>query len=156
MTITKFDKTSIKALAAQIVEELVELGKEEGLSIERGNASFDATSCELKLKIAIVDEDGIVQSRERNEFKMLCKMYNLVPDDLGRKFIFRGTTYRVTGLKGNSRKNPIMVDRMTDGRGFALPQAVVVAALHPDRDPDGSFNQPKAGKWEPDDRGRKS
>ena len=95
--ITQFDKPTVKALAAQIIEDLVELGKERGLNIDRGNAQFDNNTCTLQLKIAVINEDGVVASRWANEFPVFCK----------------------------------------------IPQAVVVAALHPELDTEGSFGVTK-------------
>ncbi len=107
-------------------------------------ASFDATTCELKIKIAIVNADGVVATREANEFPRFCKMFNLDAEDLGRTFDSRGRGFTVTGIKPNNSKFPIIGTR-DDGKSFKFPQAMVVRALHPDRDPDGSFGRLKDG-----------
>jgi hypothetical protein len=41
-------------------------------------------------------------------------MYGLTKEDYNKEFILNGKAYRVTGIKPNSRKTPILATRVSD------------------------------------------
>lgn len=138
MTITTFDKATVRSLTIEIEAALQSVADAHGVSIKRGSASFDQSTIKLSIQIATIDDSGMVSTREAMKFPTFCKMFNLDPEDLGKTFHDQGRLFTVTGLKPGNPKFPVMVKR-DDGREYKYPASTVVRGLHPDRDPKGSF-----------------
>lgn len=128
--INKFDKVICRKLGEAIIEAMKKIEDEYGVHFERKGGSFSETNYTLKLEASVVSQDGIVLSREAEEFKRYCQLYNLETEDLGRTFKdTTGTEWKVVGLSSRSNKYPIMAKRIADGKNFKLGQRMVQQGL---------------------------
>ena len=130
MKITQFDKPTCKTIGMAMEQALQKVGEEFGVSIKRKSGSFTHTNFTIKIEASVVGQNGVVLSREANNFKSYCGMYNLKPSDLGRTFTSDdGTTYKVTGLSTRSDKYPILAESLKNGRVYKLPERMVQRGL---------------------------
>jgi hypothetical protein len=104
---------------------------EFGVSIKRGNGSFSPNSFSLKIEAAVIGQDGKVQNKEAEAFKLFAPSCELKPSDLGRTFKdFSGKEYEITGFATRSYQYPILAkETKPNGRVFKFPAAQVKLGL---------------------------
>lgn len=115
--INQLDKQSLTRIRDQINAALEMVADDLGLNITVGSCRYTAKNATLKVEIATLSDDGSIQNKEREDFKIWAPSYGLSSGDLGKTFESNGNTYEVCGLKRRSRKYPILAKR-ADGRMF--------------------------------------
>lgn len=127
--IERFDRATCREFSMAVEDALQDVAKEFGVNVEMGNGSFQGTSYTLKVVASVIASDGSVLSPDATAFKRMATMYGLREDDLGSIFQSRGEEYVVTGMRPRSRKYPVMVERVKDGKAFKFSAPVVATAL---------------------------
>ncbi len=122
MTISQFNKPTIRQIRPKLAAALKDLADNHGINIDVGNASFDKSSCTFKLVLSTRDESGLAQTPEVMEFKRSAELVGLKSDDLGRRFRSNGRIFEITGMSLNARRYPIMAKRVTDGKVYKFHQ----------------------------------
>ena len=128
MKITEFNKSSCRILGHAIEQALQKVGEEFGLQLKYKGGSFAANNCTLKIE-ALIISNGTVITREADDFKRYCGLYNLLPEDLGKIITNDGTSFRITGLAMKSHKWPILAVNCHTGKTYKLKEASVQRAL---------------------------
>lgn len=127
--IKSFDRTTCRLIGSKVEEVLNKLGDELGVKFSYKGGTYGDTNLTMKIEVATVSSDGVINSREAESFKQLAHFYGLKEEDLNAPIMVRGEKYIITGLKARSGKFPILVKRERDGQGFKLPVESVVKAL---------------------------
>jgi hypothetical protein len=86
-------------------------------------------------KITLIDSGGQEDAGKRS-LRMCGHYYGLAEEDFGTVFLFRGTRYKLIGVKPNRPKYPLDCEHMGDGRVFkfhtnVVPQIVAQRAAKP-------------------------
>ena len=115
MKITKFDKQTVKNLRKQFEEDLQQLGEKYGLKLTVGNASYQDSSVDFKVNLAIIREDGVVMTKEREDFQTYAHWYNLQPSDLDRTVTLAEGSFKLIGLLPR-RKLPVLMESVSGER----------------------------------------
>ena len=129
MKITHFDKQMCGTLGTAVEQALQKVGEEFGVKIQRKSGTYSPTSYTMKIEASVIGQDGIVLSREAEDFKTYCHMFNLEPSDFGKTFVVDGTIYKIKGLSIRSSKFPILAENMLNGKTFKLPERTVQRGL---------------------------
>ena len=122
------DKATTKKLAEASAKALEAVASEYGVSVQYKSGNYSRTTASLKFDFSEVGEDGVVQTRESENFTKLAHIYGLKAEDLGATFEAGGRTYTIVGLNGRARKMPIQATR-DDGKPFKFTEVVVADAL---------------------------
>ena len=123
--LTSFNKSNLADVRSALNTSLNDVADHFGITLEIGNISFQDNRFSTKLKANIVSEDGVVQTREREDFTRYAQsLCDLDPDWLDDSFTDNGKSYKITGLKTKARKNKIMLE-CSDGRGHVAPADMV-------------------------------
>lgn len=101
----------------------------ENLKVVMRGGKYNDTSYTMKIEIAMVGEDGKANTTFSTDFKDMATAFGLQPSDLGRRFMFRGNIYEVSGCKPSSYKFPIIANRVCDGKSFKFSAEQVKRAL---------------------------
>lgn len=120
MDIKKITPAVCKKIRNQINEDLAALGKEYGLTIHAGNASYDANAVTFKVECALEGFD-----RDKEDFDQTHFLFDLPKDAYGKEFTFGGRKYTLVGLKPNRPKFPILAAR--DGSNYKLPERSIAS-----------------------------
>jgi len=141
--LTKLDRGACHVLREAINEALSSIDFENryGVDINVGTMSYANTGAgpiSTKLEIALLNADGKAETQQRIDFKKRANWFaGLAPTDLDREFTdFDGTRFKIVGLKPKSRKYPIVVEDMENGKLFKFPAKRVSGAL--DRQKEGA------------------
>ena len=126
--ITKLDKLTVQHIRKRLTAAVKPLVEELGVVIDLGNCTFSENNCRFQLKVALVDSGGQVITEEADCFRNNAKLFGFEPDDLGRRFTFRGQSYIICGLKPKSRKYPIIA-HSGNGKNYKFPCRTVLDAL---------------------------
>ena len=128
--LVEFDKQACRTLGNAVEEALQKVAQEFGVSIKRKGGSYSSTNYVIKLEASIIGSGGVILSREAEEFKRYCGLYNLEPEDLGKTFTDDGgIVYKIKGLSTRSCKNPIVADNTQNGKTYRLPERMVQRGL---------------------------
>ena len=140
--LTSFNKSNLADVRSAINTSLNDVADHFGITLEIGNISFQDNRFSTKITANIVSEDGVVQTREREDFTRYAQsLCDLDPDWLDDSFTdrgiasgsSRGLTYKITGLKTKARKNKIMLECVSDGRGYVAPAFMVKRMMQRER-----------------------
>lgn len=122
------DRNKAKVLRDSMQEALESVSKEHGVSINIGRCTFSSDNASFKVEVSDVSGDGMVLTREANDFQVLARAYGLKPSDLGRKFLGpAGKTYRICGANPKARGFPIIAED-EKGKPYKFPAYVVSAS----------------------------
>lgn len=129
MKITHFDRPTIRMLKAEIVAALQGIADKYGISIiDTGKGSFSAQNYRFSLEAATNSDDGEALTHEATYFQRCAHLYGLSPDDLGREFINRRSTFKIIGAAAQSYRYPILCKNQ-NGKVYKFPAATVKAAF---------------------------
>jgi len=127
--IKSFDRAECMRFSEAIEEELQKVGDKFGVAIKKERGSFTPNNFTLKIEASIIDNRGVVKSRDAETFKIYAKRYGLNPTDIGRSFKdWSGRTFTITGASSRLCRAPIFVDR-EDGKKFRFPSEEVKVLL---------------------------
>ncbi len=126
--ITKLDKLTIGHFRKRLTTALAPLANELGVAIDIGSCAFGESNCKFQLKVALLDTDGKAMTEESDSFRSSAKLFGFEPDDLGRKFTYRGQSYTICGLRPNSRKYTVIA-KAANGKSYKFPCREVLTAL---------------------------
>ena len=115
--IETIDRQTCRILANEIENELQVIAEKYGVSIKRGNASFNSNDMTIKIEIATIS-NGVINSREAEDFKLYGKAFGLKEEWLNKTFkTYSGETIEIIGLKPRSRQYPVL-GKKSNGRVF--------------------------------------
>ena len=100
--------------------------------IALGNITYDAQSFRSKLEVVMQNEDGVVETRERIDYKSHCHLIDLKLEWLDRSFIANGKTWTVVGLKPRATKRPVVVESAEGGQYVFRAVDVIRAIVTPE------------------------
>ena len=128
--ITQFDPHNCHRLSLALENALTPVADAFGVHITRKGGSYNPDNYRITFEAATIGETGEIHSREAIDFKELCGLYGLKPEDLGKTFSsYTGEVYKIIGLKSNSRKFPVLVKKLSNGKKYKVPDAMVVRGL---------------------------
>jgi hypothetical protein len=125
MQLKTIDRATIRELDKKILAALEAVGKEYGVDIRIPGGNYSATSYTAKVQISLKGQGGIVETPERRAFIQLCSYYGLTPADLGKRFVFRGVQFELTGLNAGAPKYVVAAKRVYDGKSFKFTRDVL-------------------------------
>lgn len=122
------NKQKVKELREKIRAHLNEL--DLGVNIELGNASFDETSCRIRLEISEIRGDGMTMDGDAQAYLSLAHYYDMNPEWLGKTFNtpWADGEYTLLGMRTRNRKYPIIATR--NGKRYKLPTESVKLAFN--------------------------
>ena len=132
MAIQKEDQIDIemmlKAFRVDFAEAVAALETQYKCKIALGNITYDAQSFRSKLEVVMQNEDGVVETKERIDYKSHCRLFDLKPEWLGRSFAINDKTWTVVGLKPRATKRPVVV-QAADGKEYVFRAVDVIRAI---------------------------
>ena len=112
------DRSKCKLIEDEALDALKVLIEEKfGVKVSFKGGRFDNGMAQLKFEFAEVKADGSVSSQEAEDYKRLASLCGLPADGMGKEFVFRGSSYKVVGMKPRS-KYSILAERQPDGKRF--------------------------------------
>jgi len=103
--ITEFDKPVLRALRADINAALAAVGAKHGISVTAGNASFRDDSATFKLECALLNSDGVAESKE------MLALKECYPDLVNKRVTIGrcGTNGMIIGYNHRAHQYPFLV-----------------------------------------------
>ena len=129
MKIDSFDRTNLRLLSDDIKTALVPLAARWGITLTYKGARFLPDNATIKIDAATVGASGIVNTRERDNFKNYASMYGLNPSDLDKEITYAGKKYILIGLNTRRSKYPIVATCVGNGKTILLTCEGVKSAL---------------------------
>jgi hypothetical protein len=130
MSITSFDRTTMRALGREIEDAVAAVAAKHGISLKYAGGTFDANNFTMKIAGATIAQNGDVITKAHADFEKYAPIFGLAPTDLGRQFRTpAGKEYRISGLKPASSKFPVLATQVGTGKTFKFPAGAVVSML---------------------------
>ena len=99
------------------------------LDLKLGGISYSDTNFKATLSCSVVDENGVVQNKERAAYIQFSSMYDLDPAWIDQTFMdYEGRTMKITGLNTRARKQPILLED-ENGKSYKGHAATVLAHM---------------------------
>jgi len=117
MTISNFDKPSIKAIRIAMDEALAKVSKEYGIKISTGNARFSNDEVTFKVKANTIGTGGVVKTKEAQAWDIYANMNGLGHLSVGDSVQLQGKSFTIKGYNTRARKSPINIEDH-NGRGY--------------------------------------
>ena len=121
-TITRFDYSTARVFRERLSAAVKAIGAEFGLDISLGNARFETGEFSAGMT-------ATAKSAKAADFARMAAHYGFVPTDLGRRTLFRGRYYEITGFNPGAPKYAVSVKRLPDGKVFRMPVELVKRGL---------------------------
>ena len=115
MKVKEINRNLIEKVRDDIRPFLEPIGEKHGINLELGRCSYSSGNFTLKLEGSLVGDDGVVLTKEAEDFKKYAHWHGLVPEDLGKSFQSQGVVYTITGLKTRAKKYPITAQASNGG-----------------------------------------
>jgi hypothetical protein len=119
------DRPLAHSISADMMEALKAVALKHGVEFRNKGGSLSSTNVTFRIEAAVVGATGVAETRERSDFPRYCHMYNLKKEWLDATFNHMGTEYTITGLNTRKHKNPVLVKRNKDGKGFIFPDTTI-------------------------------
>ena len=121
-------KEMLQTFRVDFAEAVAALETQYHCKIALGNITYDAQSFRSKLEVVMQNEDGLIESKERIDYKSHCRLFDLKPEWLGRSFAINDKTWTVVGLKPRATKRPVVV-QAADGKEYVFRTVDVIRAI---------------------------
>jgi len=136
---TTITRDLLKTLRPEIQAALAQIGKNHGLTIELGNATFNEAVATCKLIVAAPAGVALDHAAAADFTKLIWQYHGMKKEDLGRSFKYMGSTYKIKGLMPRRTKFPILCEK--NGKLVLLPEMVVSEALNGGHRSSGNLHQ---------------
>lgn len=127
--IKQFDKNNLQALRLEMNAALASLEAKHGVKFRVGNCTYTAQQVTYKLEVGLVNENGAVETKDRESFRINAPLYGFEKDDLDKQIVYGGKLYRIDGLRTTSWKNPITIKEIKTGKSYQAPANAVLRAM---------------------------
>ena len=115
MKVKEIDRILIEKLRDEISHCLEPIGEKYGIELKAGRCGYSSGNFTMKLEGSLVGDDGVVLTKEAEDFKKYAHWHGLVPEDLGKTFVHTHVVYTITGLKTRASKYPITAQASNGG-----------------------------------------
>ena len=118
MTITQFNKSNIKALRVELNDAMQSLSDKYGVKVNAGNASFSDNEVTFKLKLNILNEDGLALTQKAENFEFVKGRYGLGHLSIGDSVKLGSDTYVLSGFNNRASKNQIEISDLKNNKSY--------------------------------------
>lgn len=114
-------RSDCKIIRTALNKALADVGKELGLDIRAGNASYDDISVRFKVECVCTGAD-----KGKADFEAECGYFHLPASAYKAEFKYNGKTWILEALKPNRPKYPILASQKSaPGSNFKLPRQAI-------------------------------
>lgn len=121
-------RENLQDLIAKVNAALAQVGAAEGVVMRVGNGTFSGANAKLTVTVATIDGET-VRTPEHDALLQLGELYGLKGVTPGQQVQLNGEQFAIVGLNRKSRKAPVMLKRVQDGRGYKASAEAVRAAI---------------------------
>lgn len=119
------DRQNAKVLAQDMLAALESVAQKHGVKFSQKSGNYTGTTLTLRIEAAILNADGVAETRERKDYTLYCNLYDLKPEWLDATFPANGTTYQIVGLNTRKHKNPVLAKRTDNGKIYIFPADII-------------------------------
>jgi hypothetical protein len=118
--ITSFDKQNLPQLRAEINAALEAIGAKFGVSLQAGNASFQATNATFKLVCQVGEDKSIGDLKDEKAAAALKAFQPLYFRDLplDKHYKMGNDVFEITGYNTRGRTQPMQIRSIKSGKGY--------------------------------------
>ena len=126
-----FERSNLKDLREDMVAALQAVALKHGVQFTPKGCSFSPTAATFRIEAAVINEGGVAETKERQDFARYASIYGLKPEWLDKTFVYGAGNYSIVGLATRKSKAPVMAKKMGDnGRTYVFPTNVVAALMN--------------------------
>jgi len=124
MTISNFDKPSLKAIREAMNIALKSVEDQYGIKVNVGNASYSANEVTFKVKANTIGEGGEAITKESRNWALYAGMNGLGHLSVGDEIELQGKTFTIAGWNTRAKKSPVNI-KDANGRGYKCSAQMV-------------------------------
>ena len=123
------DKQIIERLKPKILAALDQLGQDEDIKFKLGHHRLSGDHFTIDLEALTVLPDGTVSNPDKILFEFYAQRYGLEPEDFGKKFMSRGSVFKISGINPKAPRYPVNAIKIADGSSWKFTVPGVKASL---------------------------
>lgn len=123
------NRSIVRELSEAFLKALQPLESTYGIKINYRGGRFTESNVTFKIEAAVVGISGEILNKEREDFKICARQFNLNAEWLDQEFSWCGNTYKIDGLKTRCWKSPVLVTRIRDNKKFKMAERMVADAF---------------------------
>ena len=130
-TITKFDKSNIRAIQDDVRKALSAVADKYGIKLERKGYTYSPDHLPMGYRFITVEtsEDGEVLDSAAKDLDRYAYRHGLGEGLYGREFTNGVDTFRVCGYKPKSHKYPFIAENVKSGKKYKFAAQTVKRGL---------------------------
>lgn len=131
LTMKQINKPFLQDLRKDIEAALASVAAKHGISIKTGTCKFMPENAEMRLQIAVLNDEGAAETRELVSLKNFLARHSLTLEQAQKpiKYGYEGRTYIIVGYQPNKPKYSFLGRCQQDGKNYGLVHEGVLAAL---------------------------
>jgi len=136
--ISQFTRADCQRVREEVTAKVRDVARQFGLQVEFGNGRFtdDEFTLPFTFRISGKAQEALTE-KERAEFEMFAEVVGLKPEHYGREVNLSDGLYRIVGLKPESPKNNVIIEKVrtrtgqkaTTRKRFICPHTEILDAL---------------------------
>ena len=124
-----FERSNLKDLREDMVAALQAVALKHGVQFTPKGCSFSTTAATFRIEAAVINDGGVAETKERQDFSRYASIYGLKPEWLDQSFRHGSDTYTIIGLATRKSKAPVLA-RNQAFRTYGFPTNVVAALMN--------------------------
>ena len=117
-------RDAIQTALDNVAEDLRDGNANISLDLKLGGLSYSDTNFKATLSCAVVDDNGVVQNKERAAYIAAASIHGLDPAWIDQFMDYEGKVLKITGWNTRARKMPILLEDK-EGNTYKGPVAMV-------------------------------
>ncbi len=121
------DREVCRRIREELNQAIAAVGEKFGMSAKSLHGTFSDNSFTVKVEFATLNSDGEAENKDAQNFRDYALLVGLNADMLFKTFEFTGDTYKIVGMKPARTKNSIVVEKVSNGKHYAMSPDMVKA-----------------------------
>lgn len=122
---TTLDRAVVREIAVDMMEALKAVALKHGIEFSYKGGSFFPSNATYRFEAALVGASGVAETRERKDYTLYAKSYNLKAEWLDKIFVHDTDTFTIIGLSTRKRKNPVLCKNSRNDKTYVFPAYMV-------------------------------
>jgi hypothetical protein len=126
----KFTRTNLEGIRKEFDSHMKEFEKKTGIEIKLGKINYQEYSFKANLSATLSSKKEDLEMKKeaeaKHDFEIFAKDFGLEPEDYGKVFKFKGSTFKVVGFNLNCPKNRMELIDINTKKKLKCPEDLII------------------------------
>lgn len=126
----KFTRTNLEGIRKEFDSHMQEFEKKTGVEIKLGKINYQEYSFKANISATLSNKKEDLEKKKeaeaKHDFETFAKDFGLEPEDYGKVFKFKGSTFKVVGFNLNCPKNRMELIDINTKKKLKCPEDLII------------------------------